>query len=279
MISVTIETRLKEIFELNFEHIRLEGGVPFTPQIKEQAWQQVLYYYRKLHEVAENVTDTEVKLTLPNLSSPEQRTYTIEGVVDIVREQGEVWMYDIKTHDADLVRANKEYYNQQLNVYSYIWENIRGNSLDHTAVISTVLPLGLKEAVQKGDAPKEKIELAKWEPIIELERDATKVDGMIKEFGCVVDQIENKEFAPPPVEVLDSYMEGTRRKFATAVCRNCDARFSCSSFREYAQKAKAGGKFDFKKYLNDLADPFDQEEWLNGNMNLTIINDTPTGIE
>src|SRR5215213_3223816 len=105
MIAAAIETRLKEIFELNFEHIRLEGGVPFTPEIKEQAWQQVLYYYRKLHEVAENVTDKEVKLTLPNLTSPEHRTYTIEGVVDIVREQDEVWMYDIKTHDAELVRA------------------------------------------------------------------------------------------------------------------------------------------------------------------------------
>lgn len=274
MIDQTIEEELRDDFEMNFEYIRLEGGVPFTPEIKEQAWLQVLYYYRKLNHIAEKVTDTEVKLTLPNLTSPGKRRYSIEGVVDIVREDDEVWMYDIKTHEGSFISANKEYYSQQLNIYSYIWEKIRQNQLDHTAIISTVLPEELKEAINTGDSTREKLEMGKWEPVIALERNKKKVEEIINDFGCVVDKIESKKFAPPPVEVLEEKIKGTNRKFATQICINCDARFSCSSFREYAAKQQLRGKFDFRKYMDELAEPMEQEEWVNANMNLIAINET-----
>ena len=38
MTQQQTEERLREIFELNYEYIRLEGGVPFTQEIKDQAW-------------------------------------------------------------------------------------------------------------------------------------------------------------------------------------------------------------------------------------------------
>jgi hypothetical protein len=275
MTQQEIESRLKEIFELNYEYIRLEGGVPFTQEIKDQAWQQILYYYRKLNDIATKVTETEVKLTLPNLKSPDERRYSIEGIVDIVREEDEVWMYDIKTHDADYIRANKDYYSQQLNVYSYIWEKIRGNQLDHTAVISTMLPDGLKDAILKDDEKRKKIAFENWQPVIELERSNEKISATIDDFGKVVDQIENKSFAPPSPGHLETRIEGTTRKFATQVCRNCDARFSCSSFREYARKGQIRGKFNFSKYLEDLAEPMEQEEWTNSNLDLNRINEQP----
>lgn len=275
MTQQQIETKLKEIFELNCEYIRLEGGVPFTPEIKDQAWQQVLYYYRKLSDIANKVTDTEVKLTLTNLRTQAGRRYSIEGVVDIVREDDEVWMYDIKTHDADYVRANKSYYSQQLNVYSYIWENIRGNRLDHTAVISTPLPPFLKEAIQRDDPAHEKKALDQWQPIIELERSQQKVEETIADFSKVVDLIESKSFEPPPLSTLEAKIEGTTRKFATQICRNCDARFSCNSYREYARNGQLRGKFDFRKYLEDMADPLDQEEWANSNLFASNNNEQP----
>lgn len=275
MTQQQIEEKLKEIFELNYEYIRLEGGVPFTPEIKDQAWQQVLYYFRKLNDIANKVTDTEVKLTLPNLRTQGGRRYSIEGVVDIVREDDEVWMYDIKTHDAEYVRANKDYYSQQLNVYSYIWENIRGNRLDHTAVISTPLPPALKEAIQGGDTAREKLALDQWQPVIELERSREKVEETIADFSKVVDLIESKTFAPPPLSTLEAKIEGTTRKFATQVCRNCDARFSCSAYRDYARKGQLRGKFDFRKYLEDLAEPLDQEEWAISNLTASNNNEQP----
>ena len=268
----TIE-RLKEIFELNYEYIRLEGGVPFTQEIKDRAWQQVLYYYLKLNDIAEKVTDTEVKLTLPNLKSPNGKRYSIEGVVDIVREDDEVWMYDIKTHEAEYIRANKDYYSQQLNVYSHIWEKVRGNQLDHTAVISTVLPYNLKDAIQRDDPKREKVFFEEWDPVIELDRNNEKIQETIDDFGKVVDLIESKSFASPGIIKLEERIEGTTRKFATQVCVNCDARFSCGSFREYARKGQIRGKFNFSKYLEELAEPLEQEEWLNSNLNPDAYND------
>lgn len=275
MTQEQIETKLKEIFELNYEYIRLEGGVPFTQEIKDQAWQQVLFYYRKLNDIARRVTDTEVKLTLPNLRSPDGRKYSIEGVVDIIREDDEVWMYDIKTHEAEYIRANKEYYSQQLNVYSYIWEKIRNNQLDHTAVISTVLPEGLKDAIQKNDEPRKKVAFESWKPVIELERNNEAIDHTITDFGKVVDLIENKSFAPHPAKHLETKIEGTTRKFATQVCRNCDARFSCNSFRDYARKGQIRGKFNFIKYLEDIAEPLEQDEWMTSNLDINKINEQP----
>jgi hypothetical protein len=275
MTRQQIEQRLKDIFELNYEYIRLEGGIPFTQEIKDQAWQQVLYYYRKLHDIAEKVTDTEVRLTLPNLKSPDGKTYSIEGVVDIVREDDEVWMYDIKTHEPEYIKAHQGYYSQQLNVYSYIWEHIRGNQLDHTAVISTMLPNALRDAIQKGDAPRQDLAFKNWEPVIKLKRSNQKIEETINDFGRVVDLIENKSFHPPSPAQLDSKISGTSRKFATQVCRNCDARFSCKSFREYARRGQIRGKFDFRRYLDDLAENLEQEEWMNSNLNLERINEQP----
>lgn len=273
MTEKEIEVKLRELFELNFEYIKLEGGVPFTLEIKDEAWRQVLFYFRKLRTIAEKVTETEVKLTLPNQKTPEGRTFSIEGVVDIVKEDDEVWMYDIKTHEAEFIKANKNYYQEQLNVYSHIWENIRGNHLDETAIIATPLPTDLRKAILEGDAARQKVCFEKWDPLIPLERDAKKVSATIKAFGEVVDRIEAKDFAPPSATDLEQKVPGTTRRFATQVCRNCDARFSCGSFRQYAAKSGArGGKFDFSKYLNELAEPLEQEEWLTGNLNIDAIN-------
>src|SRR5690606_3785778 len=121
--------------------------------------EQVLYYYRKMSSVAEKVTDTEVKLTLPDQTTPEGRRFTIEGVVDIVREDDEIWMYDIKTHDPDYITGNKQYYEKQLNVYAHIYENLRGNKLDHTAIISTAFPSNVKAAIASRDEKRIEMEL------------------------------------------------------------------------------------------------------------------------
>jgi hypothetical protein len=60
-------------------------------------------------------------------------------------------MYDVKTHDAEYVRVNRKLYEQQLNVYAYIWQELRGQPLDETAVIATDFPEGIKQALNSGD--------------------------------------------------------------------------------------------------------------------------------
>lgn len=275
MTDQEIEQKLQDIFAQNYELLRLEGGHALTEATQKDAFNQILYYYRKLKEVANRVTETEVKLTLPDQKTPDGRNFTIEGIVDIVREEEEVWMYDIKTHDPFYVKANEHLYEKQLNVYAYIWENLRGNALDHTAVISTVIPDALKEADLVNDAARIQNELDKWQPVIEIPYKEDNVKDTVHDFALVVDKIERHCFTPPAVEVLDANMQGTKSKFATKVCRNCDARFSCSSFREYATKLQKGSTMNFKKYYEDYGSDAEQEEFINASINLNKINIVP----
>lgn len=258
--------RVKEYFEENYELMRLEGGHAVTEDIKELALTQVLYYFQKMKEVANRVTDTEVKLTLPNQTTPKGRSFTIEGVVDIVRDDDQTWMYDIKTHDLEYIRSNKDLYEKQLNVYAHIWQNLREQQLDKTAIISTSIPEGLKHAHLLNDTFAIMHEMAKWEPMVELDFIQEKVEEVVEDFAKTVDHIEDKHFKPAPPEQLSQKLEGTNALFGTRVCRNCDARFSCKSYREYATSKGRGERGSFKKYFEDFGSDTDKEEWVNANL-------------
>ena len=56
---------IEKAFEENYELLRLEGGHSLSPHVKKLALEQVKNYWKKLRNVAENVSDTEVRLTLP----------------------------------------------------------------------------------------------------------------------------------------------------------------------------------------------------------------------
>jgi len=256
----SIEDFIREIVEENFELLVAESGHTISAEAKQTALNQVLLYWRKLRDVAERVTDTEVHLTLPNQETPQGREYTIEGVVDIVREDDRVIMYDIKTHDADYVRANLELYKQQLNVYAHIWQELRQQPLDAMAVIATDFPREVKEALSNPDPRALEMALAQWYPIIPIEYDPAHKDETIFAFGEVVDKIESGEFAPPSLEELESFVTGgwRRERFATRVCRNCDARFSCDVYRQYAMGRRRVAEGGMAYFVED--DP-DQEEW------------------
>lgn len=271
MTDQEIEIKLREYFEENYELLRLEGGHALTEEGKHNAFNQVLFYWRKLKHIAKKVTDTEVKLTLPEQVTPKGRKFSIEGVVDIVREDEETWMYDIKSHDPDYVKTHIELYEKQLNIYAYIWQKLRKNHLDHTAVIATSLPLPLRTAIQLGNESQIEYEVSKWEPIIDIPYKEEHIKETITDFACVVDKIEDSEFSPPPITTLQEKIEGTNIRFATRICRNCDARFSCSAFREYVQSLGAKTYSQFKKYFEDLGDDIDTEEWKNANLNVDLI--------
>ncbi|KAA5542330.1 PD-(D/E)XK nuclease family protein [Adhaeribacter rhizoryzae] len=266
MQDYEIIEKIREYFEDNYELMRLEGGHAITEDIKQLALTQVLYYFTKLKDVATKVTDTEVKLTLPDQKTPKGRNFTIEGVVDIVRDDDETWMYDIKTHDTAYIESNKALYERQLNVYAHIWQNLRGQALDKTAIISTAYPESLKQAHLLNDQFRIQYELSKWNPLIELDFDQEKVKEVVDHFAEIVDCIEEKMFKPAPVEVLRSTMEGTNALFGTRVCRNCDVRYSCSSYRDYATSKGKGERGSFRKYFDDFGSDADKEEWVNANL-------------
>ena len=258
-----IRRRIEDAFERNYEVLRLESGHALDQNAKKKALDQVICYYRRLHDIAEKVTETEVRLTLPDQISPGKNRFNIEGVVDIVQDGGEVWMYDLKTHDREFIEGHKEFYEKQLNIYSYIYENIRGNKLDHTAVISTAMPQDLQQALDSGDETATERELAKWDPLVPLVCDRKEVDGTIRDFAGVVDKIESNSFETPTVDKLKESVPGTKRSFATWVCQNCDARFSCEAYRQYAEQGRRGAKS--KKYFAEYAESIEQEEFMAAN--------------
>jgi hypothetical protein len=254
-----VEAFIRQNFEQNYARLQLDGGHALTPYVKEAAFRQVQMYWRRLHEIANSVTDTEVRLTLPEQTSLKGRKYTIEGVVDIIREDDRTVMYDIKTHDPDDVRSRLDAYQRQLNVYAHIWQGLRGQPLDETAIIATAFPAALREAYRRKDQRRIEQELERWEPVVNIPMEQEKVDETIRDFGAIVDRIEDKQFAPPPVETLKTRCESSRDLFATRVCRNCDARFSCASYRRYAISTNSKKDFNFSEYFADF-DPSDQEK-------------------
>ncbi|WP_319559003.1 hypothetical protein [Marispirochaeta sp.] len=88
---------------------------------------------------------------------------------------------------------------------------------------------------------------------------------MIEEFGRTVEDIENKRFSAPPVQVLQQKNPGDKAAFAVHICRNCDARFSCPSFREYVRQTDSG-RHGIRKYLDDYGTEFSTEEFIEGNI-------------
>jgi len=271
-----IETFLRESFDQNFELLKLESGHSIGNDIKELAWNQVLFYWRKLKDIATKVTETEVRLNLPNQVSPGGHKFGIEGVVDIVREEDQTIMYDIKTHDADQVRENIHDYEGQLNIYAHIWKNLRGQPLNTTTIIATAIPDSFQQAL-KGPSPnREKIynEFQKWNPLVEIEFDPTRVEKDIADFGTVVDCIEGSEFAPASIEKLHTRSGREKREFASHVCRYCDARYSCSSYREYAISSHGRAEGAIRQYLNDFGTDIDIQEWLTSNLEIIPITET-----
>ena len=268
-LQTEMEAFIRAAFEQNYEELRLESGHAIAPDVKLTALNQVILYWRKLSEIAQNVTDTEVRLSLPNQKTSDGRHYAIEGVVDILRDNERTVMYDIKTHNAEYVRNNLEIYEQQLNVYTHIWQNLRGQDLDGTAIIATDYPEAMRDALATENEAEIMHALSIWEPVVPIHFDPKKVTETIAKFGETVDDIENGVFAPPPLERLNELVSGTKYKvrFATHVCRNCDARFSCRSYREYAWRGgRKSADAPMAKYFAEALPDEQQEAWRSSNL-------------
>lgn len=268
LTAAEIEARLDSFFEENLKLVQLESGYRLSPESQNVARWQARLYWRRLREIAERVTDTEVKLSLPEQMTPRTKVkFGIEGIVDIVRENDRVVMYDLKTHEASYIRENKELYRQQLNVYAYIWKNLRGEPLDETAIICTTFPPEWKGILQ--DEARLAPALAAWEPVIDLDFAPDEAANTIRHFAEIVERIEAGEFAPAPVSQLKEHVPGTNSVFGRYVCRNCDARFSCSSYREYALGSSAPTERKFLDYYNDLGAEADREDFIDAALELS----------
>lgn len=261
-----IEQFINEAFDQNYESLCAETSRTLSPAGREAARRQVLLYWRKLRHIAERVTDTEVRLTLPNQKSPAGRQYSIHGVVDIVRDEGRVVMYDIKTHDPDYVRANLDDYTDQLNVYAHIWRKLRNQPLDETGIIGTRVPTFVNKAFDSRDKQALEQALRDWDPLVIIPFDPIQVEETIEEFGEVVDDIEDGRFRPRSVRTLQKTLYA-RETFAVHVCRQCDARFYCDPYRRYMEHEHPGRQDDdYWTFFEDYGLDEEQEPWRDANI-------------
>ena len=242
----SIEQFIEARFEENFERLRFESGHGISPEVKEQARLQILLYWKRLKKIAESITDTEVRLTLPGRKTPKGREFTIEGIVDIVREKGRTVMYDLKTHDPRDIKKYVQEYQRQLNVYAYIWQTLREQELNEMAVIATQFPREVADAWRNRSHKPEVFdqELNRWEPVIDIGFNESDVESTISEFADTIDAIEDGSFSAPTSAKLRGKVYGTET-FASRVCSNCDIRFSCGSYREYVTGSRSR---DLKKF-------------------------------
>ncbi len=260
------EAAIREMFEDNFRTLCEESGHSINAYMKELAFGQVLCYYRKNRKIIERVTQTEVKLSLPEQKTPNDKIpYTIEGVIDVVREGEETWLYDLKTHAPERIKADPEKYREQLNVYAHIWKGLRKNELDGMAIIATPIPHTLKHALETGDETRIQKEFERWNPVIPFGYNEDEVAEMIERFGEAVERIEKSDFESPPVGKLQTKMPGMKSNFATHVCRNCDVRYSCPSFVEYVKNSRNASRNNALKYMASSAEETD--DFIEGNLN------------
>jgi len=61
-------------------------------------------------------------------------------------------------------------------------------------------------------------------------------------------------------------MQGSNSPFGVRVCRNCDARFSCPSYRRYASASSSKQETLVRQYFQDLGPDSDEQDWLNNNL-------------
>ena len=263
-----IDEFIRDTFEQNYEALRVETARTLSPAGREAARRQVLMYWRKMREVAEHVTDTEVKLTLPNQRSPAGHEFSIHGVVDIVREDDRTVMYDIKTHAQEYVRSNLELYQEQLNVYAHIWRELRGEPLDESAVIATRLSPQIHRALDQGDEEFLAAVLQNWDPLVPIPFEGHQVEQTVEAFGRVVDDIEARRFGPRSPGTLRQTVYANET-FAFRTCRQCDARFSCKSYREYMRDATARDERRYWRIFEDYGMDEEQDTWRTASLEAT----------
>ena len=57
-------------------------------------------------------------------------------------------------------------------------------------------------------------------------------------------------------------MHGAGDIFAVNTCTNCDARFSCAAYRQYALSGSSGGaERVFRQYYGNLGTEAEREDW------------------
>lgn len=268
--KIELEDFIQQCFSENYSSMVHETGQNLSLKQQEAAIQQVIYYLYRMWDIAEKVTETEVKLVLSGQKTRKNRKYNLLGVVDLVSDNTGTKMYDLKTLDRDVILEDQDKFRKQLSIYSHIWKGIRDQNLDGAAIIATSVPGEIRKAIREFiEDPETKFNefstaLTKVNPVISVEVNEELIQSFLTEFGDTVDKIEERVFTPASVVSLMTKQPGHNRDFGSLVCRKCDARYSCDSYREYIASSRGKVRALFSQYWDDEDDT--AENWIIENL-------------
>ena len=208
---------------------RAESGHALSPEVKNAAFQQVLHYWRRLHDLAERITDTEVRLNLPNARRRAGSSASRAWWTSSARRNGRRCTTSRPTTRSSSARTGTLPGPAQ-HLRAHLVQ-ARGAAPGQTAVISTHLPAAVKDAISGGDAETIADEMGRWEPVIPIRFDADNVETTIQDLGKVVNRIEGGKCSSASVARLRK--RDGERTFGDRVCGSCDVR-NRARLREYA---------------------------------------------
>jgi len=184
------ESRIRELFERTFRFLSMSDVRPIDPAAKENAFTQVLNYFRQNQDEMRRVIQTEVDVSL------EKDSYILIGKVDLLLgRDGKLELLDFKTSERSTDPALLAAYEDQLCTYAYILQQRHGKRPERLLLYWTAEP-------NKRDA------------LMEFPYQPDKVAGAAGRFDDVVKKIQECDFRVVQVP---------ERK----VCKECDLRHYC----------------------------------------------------
>jgi len=225
--------RLFDAFEQNFTILRHEYGHAISREMKESARKVIAAYGLKFFDIANRITETEFHLCLPDQITEQGRTYSLEGVIDIVSESDRSVVYDIKTHDIEYFKNDENRVQDQLNVYAHIWQKLRMKKVDSMIVLLLSFTRELKQKIgsldlcDARDIQTFQAMLEGWNPVKEFRYKEEECGRTIIDFGRTVDAIESHQFEAPDMKRLRA--ENGEPRSTLLMCERCDIRPGCPS--------------------------------------------------
>lgn len=185
------EARIRELFDRTFTFLSMADVRPIGAPAREDAFRQVMNYFKQNREEMQRVIETEVDVSL------EKEGYILTGKIDLLLGgDGKLELLDFKTSErpVDSPELIAEY-KRQLCTYAHILEQRRGVRPDRLLLYWTA-------------------EASKQDALMEFPYEPDLVDEAARHFDSVVSRIQAKDFrvlaAPEP-----------------KICKECDLRAYC----------------------------------------------------
>jgi DNA helicase-2/ATP-dependent DNA helicase PcrA len=184
------EPRVRELFERTFRFLSISDVRPIGPAAKENAFTQVMNYFRQNREEMRRVIQTEVDVSV------EKDGYILTGKVDLLLgRDGKLELLDFKTSERSTDPMLLAAYEDQLCTYAHILEQRHGKRPERLLLYWTA-------------------ELDKRDALMEFPYRPDKVADAARRFDLVVRKIQECDFRV--IQVPEP-----------KVCKECDLRHYC----------------------------------------------------